>query len=87
LSRGSGNVRKNATSLGNLGITMLVHGNPEQATALLEESLTLFRDLGDSSNIAIGLMYSALAALTKGDHERVKALSRESLTTTPESRR
>jgi len=58
---------------------MLVHGDPEQATVLLEESLALFREIGDSSNIAIGLMYSALAALTKGDHERVKALSEESM--------
>jgi non-specific serine/threonine protein kinase len=41
--------------------------------------LALFQDIGDSSNIAIGLMHSALAALTRGDHERVKALSKESL--------
>ena len=87
LSRGTGNVRRNATSLGNLGITMLVHGDPEQATVLLEESLALFREIGDSSNIAIGLMYSALAALTKGDHERVQALGQESLKSAPEGRR
>ena len=79
LSRETGNVRRTATSLGNLGITMLVHGDPEQATELLEESRALFRDIGDSSNVAISLMYSALAALAQGDHERVQALSEESL--------
>jgi DNA-binding CsgD family transcriptional regulator len=79
LSRETGNVGRNAVSLGNLGITMLVHGDTEQATVLLEESLALFRDIGDSSNIAVGLMHSALAALTRGDHERVKTLSGESL--------
>jgi DNA-binding CsgD family transcriptional regulator len=79
VSRGTGNVRRNATSLGNLGITMLVHGDPDRATMLLDESLALFREIGDSSNIAIGLMYSALAALTRGDHERVQPLSEESL--------
>ncbi len=41
--------------------------------------LEVIREIGDGANIAIGLMYSALAALTKGDHERVKALSEESL--------
>jgi non-specific serine/threonine protein kinase len=58
---------------------MLMHGEPERATVLLEKSLTMFREIGDGANIAIGLMYSALAALTKGDHERVKTLSEESL--------
>jgi DNA-binding CsgD family transcriptional regulator len=58
---------------------MLVHGDPEQAMVLLEESLTLFQEIGDSSNIAIGLMYSALAALIKGENERVEALSQASL--------
>jgi DNA-binding CsgD family transcriptional regulator len=79
VSRGIGNVRRNATSLSNLGITRLVHGDPEQAMVLLEESLALFQEIGDSSNIAIGLMYSALAALIKGENERVEALGQESL--------
>ena len=57
----------------------MAHGDPGQATALLEESLMLFRDISDDSNVAIGLMYLALAALTRGDHERVQALSEESL--------
>jgi hypothetical protein len=53
---------------------MLVHGDPGQATALLDESLALFREIGDSSNIAISLMNSALAALAQGDHGRVQVL-------------
>jgi DNA-binding CsgD family transcriptional regulator len=79
MSRGTGNARRTATSLGNLGFTTLVHGEPEKATALLDESLALFREIGDSSNIAISLMISALAALTQGDHGRVQALGEESL--------
>jgi DNA-binding CsgD family transcriptional regulator len=79
LSRGSGNVRRTAVSLGNLGLTMLVHGDPEQATVLLDESLVLFREIGDNSNIAISLMHATLAAMARGDHGRVRVLSEESL--------
>ena len=79
LSRGTGNVRRTAVSLGNLGLTTLVHGDPEQATVLLEESLVLFRGIGDNSNIAVSLMDSALAALARGDHGRVLMLCEESL--------
>ena len=46
---------------------------------LLDESLVLFREIGDNSNIAISLMHSALAALARGDHGRVRVLSEESL--------
>jgi DNA-binding CsgD family transcriptional regulator len=58
---------------------MLAHGDPGQAKALLDESLALFREIGDSSNIAVSLMNSALATLSKGDHGRVQALCEESL--------
>jgi hypothetical protein len=61
------------------GITTLVHDDPEQATVLLDESLMLFREIGDNSNIAISLMDSALAALARGDHGRVLVLCEESL--------
>jgi non-specific serine/threonine protein kinase len=58
---------------------MLVHGDSEQATVFLDESLALFREIGDSSNIAIGLIHSALAALTQGEHGQVQMLAEESL--------
>jgi DNA-binding CsgD family transcriptional regulator len=58
---------------------MLVHGDPAQATVVLDESLVLFREIGDNSNIAIGLMHAALAALAQGDYGRVRVLSEESL--------
>ena len=54
-------------------------GNDERATALLEESVTLFRDIGDKVGMALTLNVLGTVIHAQGDDERATALYEESL--------
>jgi tetratricopeptide (TPR) repeat protein len=56
-----------------------VQGEYERARALYEESLALFRELGDKRSVAIPLVNLGLVAQAQGEYERVRALYEESL--------
>lgn len=78
LERGSGgppHVR--ARALSGLGWITTFQGDYGRAVALLEESVALFKELGDRAGAAISLMHLGYAALHRGDTERAEALSGE----------
>jgi tetratricopeptide (TPR) repeat protein len=52
----------------------------ERATTLHDESLTLFRELGDTSGIAISLLEMGIVGGGQGDYQRATALHDQSLT-------
>jgi predicted ATPase/DNA-binding CsgD family transcriptional regulator len=55
-----------------------VHQGYDQATALLEESLALYRELSDESGVATSLAYLGLALVHhQGDRRRLEELRRE----------
>jgi DNA-binding CsgD family transcriptional regulator len=54
-------------------------GDQKDTVALLEESLALFREVGDDLDVAITLVYLAFAVLSEGDHERATRLLEEGL--------
>ena len=54
-------------------------GDPTQATALLEESLALAREVRDDLRIGQTLANLGYAALLHGDYERARALSEEAI--------
>jgi len=62
-----------------LGVVAYGGGEPDQATALLEEALTLFRGAGNHWGITITLNYLGLVAADRGDVRRASALLAESL--------
>jgi tetratricopeptide (TPR) repeat protein len=68
-----------AKALNRAGVMAWRQGDHSAAQALLEESLTLFRELGDQRGIANVLNYSGNIAWAQGDLERAKALHEESL--------
>ncbi len=68
-----------AKALNRAGVMAWRQGDHAAAQALLEESLTLFRELGDQRGIANVLNYSGNIAWAQGDLERAKALHEESL--------
>jgi predicted ATPase/class 3 adenylate cyclase len=68
-----------AKALNGAGVMAWRQGDHAAAQALLEESLTLFRELGDQRGIANVLNYSGNIAWAQGDLERAKALHEESL--------
>jgi predicted ATPase/DNA-binding SARP family transcriptional activator len=65
-------------ALNGLGLLMYWLGDTE--TPVLEENLTLARELGDQPGIAWALYSMARAASARGDYERTAALMEESLT-------
>jgi tetratricopeptide (TPR) repeat protein len=54
-------------------------GGDQQRAALMEESLALYREIGDRQGIALVLGNLGMAAWTRGEYERAVALSEESL--------
>jgi predicted ATPase/DNA-binding SARP family transcriptional activator/DNA-binding CsgD family transcriptional regulator len=63
-----------------LGYLAIVEENDyAQATALLEESLALAREVGDPDRIGMSLANLGHPALLRGDYGRAKALSEEAL--------
>jgi predicted ATPase/transcriptional regulator with XRE-family HTH domain len=61
------------------GVLARMQGDYARAAALCEESLTLYRLLGDTQGIAVALNVLGNAAVNQGDYERAIALSEESL--------
>jgi hypothetical protein len=62
-----------------MGRVALQQGNCEQAAVLLEESLALFRKLGDKENSALALVALGKIAFEQGDYGRAVTLSGQSL--------
>jgi predicted ATPase/DNA-binding CsgD family transcriptional regulator len=52
-------------------------GDYELAVTLLEESMSLFEELGDRPGVATSLFFLGHLTMHGGDHERVKALGRD----------
>jgi len=68
-----------AKALRGQGIIVRHQGNYSKATLLLEKSLTLYRELGDSWGIAISLVSLGNIIENLGDHERAAGLLEEGL--------
>ncbi|HET9909356.1 MAG TPA: tetratricopeptide repeat protein, partial [Anaerolineales bacterium] len=68
-----------AYAIWGLGTTASYKGNNDKAKALTEESLALFRELGDKFGITECLNTLGDIALTQGDYEQAKLLWQESL--------
>jgi predicted ATPase/DNA-binding SARP family transcriptional activator len=68
-----------AKALRSAGLLALNQSDYEQARALLEESLALYRELGDQEGTAWVLNNIGNVALDQGDYERAVALYQESL--------
>jgi DNA-binding CsgD family transcriptional regulator len=66
-----------AKALYEVGWIELFQGDYERAIALLEEGLTLFRELRDRRGVATSLVNLGFAALHLGDKERTAALRQE----------
>jgi tetratricopeptide (TPR) repeat protein len=79
LQRKLGNTRKSARSLGNLGVLAHLQGDSPRAQQLLEESLDVFRAMGDRWNTALQIENLGVVVYDHGDHERGEALYRECL--------
>jgi tetratricopeptide (TPR) repeat protein len=62
-----------------LGEAARLRGEHERATALIEESLAVHREAGDSRGIAWSLGSLANASADRGDHERANELYEEGL--------
>jgi predicted ATPase/DNA-binding XRE family transcriptional regulator len=78
-SEGCGPGPARAMALYGAGEMALGQGDPVRAVALLEESLALYRELGDEVGVAIVLSELGQATRAQGDHDRAAALSEEGL--------
>jgi predicted ATPase/class 3 adenylate cyclase len=68
-----------AKALSGLGRLVMAQGDLELGTKLLEESLALYRELGDDVGTARALTFLGYAANLQGDHERARILGEEAL--------
>jgi predicted ATPase/class 3 adenylate cyclase len=68
-----------AQALNTAGSLAFAQGDNEQAVALCEESLALFRDLGDRRGIAYSLYWLGEAARDRGDLSTARSLIEEAL--------
>jgi non-specific serine/threonine protein kinase len=66
-----------AKALSEVGWIATYQGDYQQAVALLEESMALFKELGDKPGLATSLVHLGHMALHGGDHERLRTLSQE----------
>ncbi len=71
--------RAKAAALGAAGTLAFVRSDHERAAALLEESLPLWRELGNRAGVATSLHNLSRVRFYQGDHERAVALCEESL--------
>jgi non-specific serine/threonine protein kinase len=69
-----------AKALRGAGLLALAQADYPRATAALEESLTISRQLGDTDGVARALNYLAIKAHEEGDYARAVALHEETLT-------
>ncbi len=68
-----------AQALTNAAMLVNIQGDTERAAVLAEESLALYRELGDQEGIALALYQLGHVAWLKGDFARAAALLNESL--------
>jgi DNA-binding SARP family transcriptional activator len=73
-----------AKALSQTGYLAIWQGDYQQSVALLEESMTLFKDLGDNTGVATSLSHLGKMAVHGGDHERAMVLCREAEALLPE---
>jgi predicted ATPase/DNA-binding SARP family transcriptional activator/DNA-binding CsgD family transcriptional regulator len=73
-----------AKALGQAGYLAIWQGDYEEAVAMLEESLALFKKLKDKPSAATLLANLGTAAVHRGDHSRVTALRPEAEALRPE---
>ena len=73
------NGRARAELISFLAMAALDSGDRERSVTLFEESLSLFRELGDVRGIVRGTFALGLVALERGEHERAWMLLAESL--------
>jgi Flp pilus assembly protein TadD len=66
-----------AMAMGNLGISLLAVEDQAGARSALEESLTLYRAVGEPAGIAFAYVGLAMLALSEGDLERASSLLQE----------
>ena len=68
-----------AEALNGLGLLLVNKGDNEQAERRLEESLALYRELGDTVNTGWPLLNLGLATMGRGEYTRARLLFEESL--------
>ncbi len=73
-----------AKALCQTGYLAIWQGDYQQSVALLEESMTLFKDLGANAGVATSLSHLGKMAVHGGDHERAMVLCREAEALLPE---
>ena len=78
-SRPAGVVLSRAKALYGAGELAFGQGDLPRAAQLLEESLLLYRELGDEEGVAVVLVELGQVARARGEHERAAALSEEGL--------
>jgi predicted ATPase/DNA-binding XRE family transcriptional regulator len=79
LARGSDTSAARAKVLVGAGRLAWFQGELARANTLLEESLTLYQDLGDDAGAAFALLVLGRTAVSQGDRRRGEALVEESL--------
>jgi ATP/maltotriose-dependent transcriptional regulator MalT len=79
LSRQEGFQEGIATSLGHLGQVALLQGNVVKARFLLEESLELFKGLGERQDVLVARSGLATVSFVEGDYATARALLEECL--------
>ncbi len=68
-----------AEALNGLGLLLVNKGDNEQAERRLEESLALYRELGDTVNTGWPLLNLGLATMSRGEYTKARLLLEESL--------
>ena len=66
-----------ARALGGAGWMSLWSGDYDRAISLLEESVALFKELGETDEAAVSLAYLGMTAVRQADAERIFALREE----------
>ncbi len=79
-SHGGVDTAMHARALNGAGMLAYVQDDHEYAVALLEQALSLYREIGNAQGIAMCLNNLGNIALDGGDYERATALYEESLT-------
>ena len=79
LAAGGGSMSAQAQALGAAGLLALAQNDEERAEALGNQSLTLYRQLGDRHGIGLAIVLLGRIAHSRGDHEHARALTEESL--------
>ncbi len=79
LPSGAADRATRAKALRSAGVLAFRQGDTLASRALIEEGLSIWRELGDNDGMATGLAELARLALRDGDHEQVSRRAQESL--------